>query len=492
MSALRSKFKEVLAAVLPVMIIVLLLHFTIAPLGEGLLPKFLVGGVLIIIGLTIFLFGIDQSIDPIGQGIGSMLAHSGKIVLVVVVGLVLGFFISFAEPDLHILAGQVSAITNGQFPHMMMVAVVSVGIGVMMTMAMLRILKNVPLKIAFLLAYGVILILSVFSSQDFLAIAFDASGATTGALTTPFMLALAAGVSAMKKNTKSSEVDSFGLVGISSTGAIIGVLAAGLIMGIDKLEGTMPAALPAASGLAATYGKLLLKEGQSTLLSLMPVVLSYAFFQAIFMKQHREVVSSIMKGLVMTFVGLVLFLTGVNGGFMDVGRAVGISLAGLDSKFPVLAISFILGLVTVLAEPAVIVLTHQVEDITGGYVKRSLVLIFQSIAVGLAIFLATLRILVPGIQLWMYLLLGFGGAVAMAFFTPELFVGMAFDAGGVASGPMTATFSLAFVQGIAIQTPTADIVTDGFGMIAIVAMMPVIALQVLGLLYNLRTRKKKK
>lgn len=490
MSALRSKLKEVLAAVLPVVIIVLILHFTIAPLEAGLLSKFLVGGVLIIVGLTIFLFGIDQSIDPIGQGIGSMLAHSGKKILVVVVGLVLGFFISFAEPDLHILAGQVSSITAGQFSHMVMVAVVSIGIGVMMTMAMLRILKNIPLKYAFLMAYGLILVLSLFSSSDFLAIAFDASGATTGALTTPFMLALAAGVSAMKKDTKSSEVDSFGLVGMSSTGAIIGVLTAGLLMGIDKLTGTMPQAEPAAMNLLSTYGGLFLKEGQSTLLSLAPIVLSYIFFQKVFLKQSREAVSSITKGLLMTYIGLVLFLTGVNGGFMEVGRDVGMSLASMDSKVPVLLVSFVLGLVTVLAEPAVIVLTHQVEDITGGYVRRPLVLIFLSIAVGLAIFMATLRILVPGVQLWMYLLLGFGGAVALAFYTPDLFVGMAFDAGGVASGPMTATFSLAFVQGIAIQTPNADIVADGFGMIAIVAMMPVIALQVLGVLYNLKTKKK--
>ncbi len=489
MSPIRNKLKEVLAAVLPVMVIVLILHVTIAPLGEELIYKFLVGGLLIILGLTIFLFGIDQSIDPIGQGIGSMLAQSGKIVLVIVVGLVLGFFISFAEPDLHILAGQVSAITAGQFPHMLMVVVVSIGLGVMMTMAMLRILKNVALKYAFLMAYGLILVLSIFSSSDFLAIAFDASGATTGALTTPFMLALAAGVSAMKKDTKSSEVDSFGLVGMSSTGAIIGVLAAGLMMGIDKLSGTMPQAEAAAQGLLNTYGSLFLKEGRSTLLSLAPIALSYYFFQVVFLKQSRDTVSSISKGLVMTYLGLVLFLTGVNGGFMEVGRNVGMRLASMDSKLPVLLVSFLLGLVTVLAEPAVIVLTHQVEDITGGYVRRPLVLIFLSIAVGLAIFMATLRILVSGIELWMYLILGFGGAVALAFYTPDLFVGMAFDAGGVASGPMTATFSLAFVQGIAIQTPTADIVADGFGMIAIVAMMPVIALQVLGVLYNIKTRK---
>ncbi|NLL90888.1 MAG: DUF1538 domain-containing protein [Ruminococcaceae bacterium] len=489
MTALRSKFKDVMTAVVPIIVIVLLLHLTIAPLGEGLVPKFFVGSVLVIIGLTVFLFGIDQSIDPIGHGIGNMLAQSGKASLVLVTGVVLGFFISFAEPDLHILARQVSDITEGQFGHMVMVIVVSIGIGVMMTLAMFRILKNFPLKYTFLLAYGLIFILSMFSSSDFLAIAFDSSGATTGALTTPFMLALAAGVSAMKKNSKTSEADSFGLVGISSSGAIIGVLSASIIMGLGKLTGTPPASELAEQDLLGVYGHLFPTIALETIISLAPIVVSYIIIQIFFLKQSKGAVSSIFKGLIMTYVGLLLFLTGVNGGFMEVGREVGKILASMDSKLPVLAVSFILGLVTVLAEPAVIVLTHQVEDITGGYVKRPLVLVFLFVAVGLAIFMATLRTLVPAIQLWMYLLFGFGFSVLLAFFTPDLFVGIAFDAGGVASGPMTATFSLAFIQGIAISTPTADIVTDGFGMIAIVAMMPIIALQTLGLIYRLKTRK---
>lgn len=490
MYALKSKLKEVLFAVLPVMGIVLLLHFTVAPLGGTRAIQFVLGGVPVILGLTVFLFGVDQSVEPIGRGIGSVIAHSGRLAAVVASGLVLGFFISYAEPDLHILAGQVSEVTAGRLPKLLIVIAVSVGIAVMMTLALIRILKTLPLRFAFLIAYGVIFALSLFSSPDFLAIAFDASGATTGALTTPFMLAMAAGVSSMKKDTRTNETDSFGLVGISSVGAIIGVLAAGLWLGADKLEGAMPAAETAGEGVLNAFASALPHIAVETLISLLPVALSYMFFQVLFLKQPKKAVSSILSGLGMSYVGLVLFLTGINGGFMQAGREMGMALAALSSKAPLLAVSFLLGLVTVLAEPAVIVLTHQIDDITGGYVKRPLVLAFMSLAVGLAILMAALRVVVPSIQLWMYLLLGFGGAVLMAFFAPDLFVGMAFDAGGVASGPMTATFSLAFVQGIAIQTPTADIITDGFGMIAIVAMMPILAVQTLGLLYRMKTRKK--
>jgi len=189
------------------------------------------------------------------------------------------------------------------------------------------------------------------------------------------------------------------------------------------------------------------------------------------------------------FASWLIEAAGVNGGFMEVGARLGIKLASMESSVPSLIVAVLLGLTTVLAEPAVHVLTNQVEEVTGGSVKRQLVLIFMSVAVGSAIFLSALRILIPGIQLWMYLLPGFGLAIVLSYFVPDLFVGMAFDAGGVASGPMTATFSLAFVQGMAAQVPGADVVADGFGMIAIVAMMPIIAIELLGALYQIQLRK---
>lgn len=489
MDALKDKLKEVLTSVLPITVIVLVLHFTISPLESSMLYAFLLGSALVIIGLTIFLFGIDQGLEPIGHGIGNTLAHSKSYAAIISICLVLGFFISYAEPDLHILAGQVDSVTAGQFGQLLMVVVVSIGIAVMMTLGMLRILKGIRLKYVFLAAYGLIFFLSLFSSSDFIAIAFDASGATTGAITVPFMLALAAGISTMKSNSKTSEADNFGLVGISSAGAILGVLVTGLIFGVDKLNGVLPEHTITSAGLLDVYSSRMLQVAWEAFLSLLPIIIVYIVFQIFAFKQKKNRVIDISRGIFLTFFGLVIFLLGVNGGFMAVGTQIGINLASLESHVPVLIVALLLGLTTVLAEPAVIVLTHQVEDVTGGSVKRTLVLIFLSIAVGLSIFMSALRILLPDLQLWMYLLPGFGIAVILAFFVPELFVGMAFDAGGVASGPMTATFSLAFVQGIAAQVPSADLVTDGFGMIAIVAMMPIIAIELLGALYSLQTRK---
>lgn len=489
MNAIGEKFKEVLMSVLPITLIVLVLHFTITPLEPVMLYAFLIGAVLVIVGLTIFLFGIDQGLEPIGRGVGNAMAHSNSYAVVITVSVILGFFISYAEPDLHILANQVDSVTSGRVDNILMVVAVSIGLGIMMTIGMLRILKNIPLKYVFTGAYVLIFILSLFSGPDFIAIAFDASGATTGAITVPFMLALASGMSAMKKSGKSSEADNFGVIGIASTGAILGVLVTGLFYGNTKLEGSLPEPAAANTGLFDIYASRFLQIAFDSLLTLLPIIISYVFFQIFFFKHKRKKVLDIVRGIILTFVGLVIFMLGVNGGFMDLGSQLGIRLASIDSPAPILIVALFLGVTTVLAEPAVHVLTNQVEDVTGGSVRRGLVLIFLSIAVGTSIFMSALRILVPEIKLWMYLLPGFGLSVILSFFVPELFVGMAIDAGGVASGPMTATFSLAFVQGIATQVPTADVVTDGFGMIAIVAMMPIIALEILGALYQMKLNK---
>jgi hypothetical protein len=492
LDALKDKLKEVLASVLPITAIVLVLHFTICPLSTSMLIAFLLGSALVIIGLTVFLFGIDQGVEPVGHGIGNTLGHSKSFAVIISITLVLGFFISFAEPDLHILASQVDSVTTGQFGRLLMVTVVSIGIAVMMTLGLLRILKSIRLKYVFTIAYGLIFILSLFSSFDFIAIAFDASGATTGAITVPFMLALAAGISAMKSEKMSSEADSFGLVGISSTGAILGVLVTGLIFNIDKLNGTLPEQTIAASNLLVEYGSKLTRIAWESLLSLLPIIIVYILFQVFAFKQKKNRVIDISRGLFLTYIGLVIFMLGVNGGFMEVGTQIGIQLASMSSRLPLLLVALLLGLTTVLAEPAVHVLTNQVEDVTGGTVNRKLVLLFLSVAVGLSILMSVVRILLPGLQLWMYLLPGFGIAAILAYFVPELFVGIAYDAGGVASGPMTATFSLAFVQGAAAQVPWADLVADGFGMIAIVAMMPIIAIEMLGALYKYKMYKSAK
>ena len=491
MEVFIDKLKEVLQSVLPITILVIILHFTIAPLPGIEFSRFLFGALLIIMGLAVFLFGVDIGIASIGNYLGKEIARSNSLKFVLVMGLILGFFISIAEPDLIILANQVSEVTDGAIPSTVLLVVVSVGIAFMMTIGLFRIVYRYPLRNIFFVIYTLIFLLAIFSSNDLFAIAFDASGSTTGALTVPFMLALATGIASLNHDSKSAEIDSFGLVGVASSGAILSVLILGLFTGDSGITGTLSVDVGAYTSWVVPFTDTLPHMALETVLSIAPILIIFVCYNLFVAKRKMQTADfkRAMLGLLYLYVGLVLFLTGVNAGFLNVGRQLGMTIAGMDSKWPVLFIGLLLGLVVILAEPAVYVLTHQIEDVTNGSVKRSVVLVFLSVGVGLAVLLSVVRVLVPEILLWHYLVPGYIIALVLAFRVPNLFVGMAFDAGGVASGPMTATFILAFIQGVADITPHSNVLLDGFGMIAMVAMMPILSLQLLGAIYQQRSKK---
>lgn len=488
MNILFEKFKEVLVSVLPITLIVVMLSFTLVPIDTPIMLRFLLGAFLIVVGLTIFLFGVDLGITPIGSLMGTHIAKSNKVSIVILSGLILGFFISVAEPDLHILAGQVALVSANVITKTEIILCVSVGIALLLTVGFLRIIYNKSLSLLLTLIYGVILIVSFFSSQEFLAISFDASGATTGALTVPFILALALGISSLKKG-KASEDDSFGLVGIASTGAILAVMIMSVLKGTKEISGSLDNSLSASTAVILPFINKLPTILYEVVLALLPIVTIFIVFQVISFKLKKKPLKRIIKGLVYTLIGLVLFLTGVNAGFMDVGTLVGYNIASIDNKAVLIAIGALLGLVVILAEPAVYVLTKQIEDVTSGYLKRKVVLVALSLGVSLAVGLSMLRIIVPEIKLWHYLLPGYILAVVLSYLVPKLFVGMSFDSGGVSSGPMTATFILAFAQGAAESIEGANVLVDGFGLIAMVALMPIIALEILGLIFKIKTVK---
>jgi hypothetical protein len=489
LNVLFEKFKEVSFAVLPITLIVLILHFTFTPLDAPVVIRFLIGALLIILGLSIFLFGVDIGVSPIGHSMGAMITKSNKLWLVALAGLILGFLISIAEPDLHVLAGQVDLVTSGMISKLGIVAMVSIGIGVALSLGLLRIVYNIPLYKILTGLYALIFVLALFTSSEFLAISFDASGATTGAMTVPFILALAIGVSALKKDSKASEKDSFGLVAIASTGAIIAVMFMSIFSKTDAISSSLHNTTAKSTSIIAPFIQRLPTVFIEVFFALLPLLILFLVFQKISFKMPSKAYRRVLKGLVYTFIGLILFLTGVNAGFLDVGAMVGKAVAALENKGILTVIGFVLGFVTVLAEPAVYVLTHQIEEVTAGYVKRRIILFALSMGVGFAVALSMIRIIVPEIQLWHYLLPGYLIAIALSYLTPKLFVGIAFDAGGVASGPMTATFILAFAQGAAERVESANVLADGFGMISLVALTPIITLQILGLIFRVKSKK---
>lgn len=489
MNIFSEKLKEVFFSVLPVTLIVLLLNFTIVPLGYNLIFRFIIGALFIVMGLTLFLLGVDLGITPLGAILGNEITKRNKLWIVIIVGFILGFFISFAEPGLLILANQIGEITQGAISSKSIMIAVSVGLASMMVLGFIRILFDLPLHIILNISYLIILGLGFFTSEEFLAIAFDASGSTTGVLAVPFILAMALGISSRKKDSKASEKDSFGLVAIASVGAIASVMILNIFSKTKSLSGNLSINKFQEASILQVFIRELVPAFYNSAIAFVPLIVIYivTYFvsKAISKRNNRRMIF----GFIYAFLGLFLFFIGVNAGFMEVGSLIGSHLIEQEMYIFIVGIAFVLGVVTILAEPAVYVLTHQIEEVTAGYVKRKSVLAALTTGVGLAIALSIIRILTTDIKLWHYLLPGYIIALLLTFFTPKLFVGIAFDAGGVATGPMTATFILAFTNGAANSYPKADLLTDGFGMIAMVALMPIITLQLLGLIFKFKNKK---
>ena len=489
MRKLIKKLKEVTFAVLPITIIVLILNFTIAPIENDLIYRFLIGAIFIILGLGIFLFGAEIGIQPLGSLMGSALTKRKNIGIIVIFGFILGFLITIAEPDLQILAAQVSGVTSGDISRLSLLIVVSVGVGVLLVVGLMRIIFNISLSKLLTILYGIILLLSIFTSSGFLAISFDASGATTGSMTVPFILALGVGMSSIKAG-KESEEDSFGMVGIASAGPIISVLIMSIVSKVEASEGSLIYNSVVTEGIIGPYIKEIPKITLEITIALLPLLLMFCFFQIKFLKLSKKKFKRILKGVLYTFIGLVLFLTGVNAGFMEAGSAIGHAVASLENNWALVPIGFVLGFTVIFAEPAVYVLNEQVEDVTSGHIRKKVILYTLSIGVAFAVALSMIRIMVPWINLWYYLLPGYILSIIMSYYVPKIFVGIAFDSGGVASGPMTATFILAFAQGAAEAIDGANVLIDGFGIIALVALTPLIAIQILGLIYKHKSIKR--
>lgn len=481
MNLLAEKTKDVTRTLLPVVILVLLLCFTLVDVESNVFTRFLVGSVMLLIGLSIFLWGVDLAMNPIGEHMSREIATSRTFLKIAILSFLLGFLITVAEPDMLVLGSQIEAASGGVMSASVIVYMVSIGVGVLISLGVFRLLGDMPLNRFMMITYGVIFILAIFVSEEFLAIAFDSSGATTGALTTPFILAISLGLSIIKGG-RHSEENAFGLVGIMSAGPILAVMLLSVLTGQKNIQSSEVEFI-VSEGVLGPIMDVLPTIFFESIIALLPITILFFIFNFTKFKLSEDELSRIIKGLLLTLVGLVLFLTAAASGFMDMGRVIGMELAGMN-KWLLIGIGFLMGLIVVLVEPAVHVLGQQIEEVTSGHIPLNLIRITLSIGVGLAIALSMVRIVVPEVKLWYFIIPGFAMAIVLSFVSEPVFVGIAYDAGGVASGPMTATFVLAFAQGAASVIESADVMIDGFGVIAMVAMAPVFSLMVLGTLFR--------
>ena len=477
-----EKLREAISAVSPVVIIVLILSLTLVRTSVQFIAAFLIGAVLLVIGMIFFTLGADISMMHIGQTIGSHLTKSRNIPMIALVCYILGMIITIAEPDLRVLAESVPIVDTG-----VMIIAVAVGVGLFLTVSFFRVLLQVRLSYILFAMYAVVflLALSPLIPNDFVASAFDSGGVTTGPITVPFIMALGVGLASVRGD-KSSAEDSFGLVALCSVGPILTVL---LLGAFNDTSGIVAGSEPVAqydSFLAVLFAYLTAFPHyiEEVFMALLPIVAFFVLFQIFSLKLERNEVIKILVGMGYTYIGLVVFLTGVNVGFMPMGTFIGEGLGGSSFSWVLIPIGALIGWFIVSAEPAVHVLKQQVEDVTEGAIKGKTMGTALAIGVALSVGLAMLRV-ISGISIWYILIPGYLFSIVMTFFVPPIFTGIAFDSGGVASGPMTATFLLPLALG-ACEAVGGNALTDAFGLVAFVAMTPLVTIQLLGLITKIK------
>ncbi len=464
-----------MASVLPITAIVFLLSISIAPLDPGTLVLFLFGAILLVGGMGLFTLGVDMSMIPMGEGVGVVLSKHRLLILPVFAYFLLGVLTTMAEPDLQVLAKQVSAI-----PGTVLILTVAVGVGLFLAAAPLRIRWGFPLRRLLLFFYGLVFLLAFLAPENFIPVSFDSGGVTTGPITVPFIMSLGLGI-ASTRSDKNSASDSFGLISLCSIGPILCVLLLGIIYRPEPASAsinTVPTISTTAQ--AAQYFFHSFPEYlEEVAMALFPIAGLFLVFQTTTRRFKRGMLLRIGLGLLYTYAGLVLFLCGVNVGFMPAGQLIGATIAGGAEKWLLIPIGMLIGYYIVKAEPAVAVLAKQVEEVSNGSISHRAMGLALSIGVCVSVGLAMVRVL-TGLNIFWLLIPGYAISLGLTFLVPSIFTGIAFDSGGVASGPMTATFLLPFAQG-ACHALGGNMMIDAFGIVAMVAMTPLATIQIMGL-----------
>ena len=477
MKELWAKIREALISALPITAIVYIMSLTpMFDFSKAELITFTIGAVLLVLGIGLFNMGADLAMTPMGVHVGAGLSKQRKLGLLLAVCFVLGMLITIAEPDLQVLATQVSTVMNGT----VLIYAVGIGVGAFLIVAILRIVFKKSLShilmLFYMLLFALALLLAVNDNLNLLPLAFDSGGVTTGPITVPFIMALGVGISGVLGDRRSKE-NSFGLVALCSVGPVLAVLALGIFSGSDLRyqvpDYTVSTDIP---------GSFLHTAGHTAKEVAIALGLIVAFFlicQIAFLRLPKKRLVRIGVGVLFTYVGLVLFLTGVNVGFMPIGYKLGYALAQWNEVFLTI-FGLVMGVLVVLAEPAIHVLNQQVEDVTGGLVTKKAMITGLCIGVGASIALSVIRIIFD-FSLAYYIIPGYFLSLALSLFVPPVYTAIAFDSGGVASGPMTSGFILPFAIGVCVSLQGADaVLRDAFGVVAVVAMTPLITIQLLG------------
>jgi hypothetical protein len=479
---LKEKIMEAFSSVLPITVIVLVTSVVLVPMPAGTILMFLAGAALLVVGMGFFTLGADMAMMPMGEGIGIQLTKTSNLFFATVVSFIMGFIVTIAEPDLQVLARQVPAI-----PSIALVFTVAIGVGIFLVIAILRILFRIQLSILLIVFYGILFVAVFFAPPNFIPVAFDSGGVTTGPITVPFILAMGVGAAALRSD-KDSQNDSFGLVALCSIGPIMAVILLGFFFnpsGAEVVSNTVPV-VETSRDVVTNFALELPEFSKEVSGALGAIIFFFIIFQLVSRRYKKHQLGRIAIGFLYTFIGLAVFLTGVNVGFIPVGHLLGFQMAQSPFKWILVPLGMLIGYFIVAAEPAVHVLIKQVEDISAGTIPQSAMKRGLAIGMAAALGLTMVRIL-AGIPILWILVPGYVLALILTFFVPKIFTGIAFDSGGVCSGPMTSTFLLPLAMGVC-DGAGGNMMRDAFGIVAMVAMAPLIVIQLMGLIYANRIK----
>jgi len=485
MTELHHKLYEALAAVLPIVLMVSFLSLTVSPIPSGTMLAFLFGSSLLVVGMMLFSVGSEVAMEPMGSYIGSKVTRTKNLRLILILGFALGVLITVSEPDLQVLAEQVQAV-----PNLILIFSVGIGVGLFLVLSLVRILYRISLHLLLVVLYTLLLGIVFLAPENFRAIAFDSGGVTTGPMTVPFIMSFGVGIAAIRSDKNASD-DSFGLIALCSIGPVLAVLILSMVF-----RGNGAAQSPIAVTNVSDTQELSLLFGlglpvylKEMLFSILPITVAFFVLNFFLLHLNASTLRNISIGILYTYFGLTLFMTGASFGFMPAGMYLGQELGEMEMSWIIIPVGIIIGTLVVKAEPAVYVLMHQVEDLTDGAISGKSLQISMCLGVGISVGLSMFRVM-AGINILNILVPGYILAILFSFLSPRIFTAIAFDSGGVASGPMTATFLLPMTMGFCVAMGR-DIATDAFGVVALVAMTPLLTIQALGILYRIRQLHRK-
>ncbi len=473
------KLKESFMAVFPITLIIFALIFFLVLTEVNEKVKLGISAVLLIIGMSLFTLGADSSMQELGENVGSSLSKSKKIWFMVLCSFIIGFIITFAEPDLKVLANQVMGEGASSF---FFIGVVSLGVGIFLMFAVMKIIFRIRLSVILTIAYGLILILAFFVPKEFMPIAFDSGSVTTGPISVPFLMSFGLGIAAVRSGK--NEDDSFGLIACCSAGPILAVMFMSLFLDPSSISAGSEVGSGLTGNIFVDMGNVILHNLGNVALVLLPILILFFVFQIFSFKFPKRRVMKMCMGFLYTYIGIVLFLTGVECGYLHIGTAIGEYIGVLDYRWIAIPIGFLLGALAILAEPALHVLKKQVEDITGGVIKQKVIVSVVSLGVACSVMTAVLMGLY-GFSLLYVIVPVYVICIGLSFFNSKLFTAVAFDSGGVATGAMAVSFILPMVTGLSEGS------ASGFGTIALIAAFPILTMQVLGCIYRIVLLKNK-